>query len=53
MRLGTIIAHLLNNDEELLAILHGQASLLNVDEEELEAIIQVLIYNPKSFMEEI
>jgi len=52
MRIGRIIAHLINNEEETVAILFGMASLLNVDEDELEAIKQVLSYDPKSYLME-
>ena len=41
----------MNNEEELIAILTRQATLLGVDEDELAAILHVLTFDPKSFME--
>jgi hypothetical protein len=42
----------MNNEEELVAIIFGHASLLNVDEDELAAIKQILTQDPKSFLQE-
>ncbi|MGM7720606.1 hypothetical protein [Metabacillus sp. Hm71] len=53
MRIGSIIAHLINNEDEKIAVLTSQASLLNVDEIESKTIKQVLLFDPKSFMEGI
>ncbi|WP_299831529.1 hypothetical protein [uncultured Metabacillus sp.] len=54
MRIGSIIAHLINkdNEEEKNAVLTSKASLLNVDEIELMSIKQVLMFDDKSYMED-
>ncbi|MNF48346.1 hypothetical protein D3C84_295800 [compost metagenome] len=52
LRIGEIIAYLINNEDELLMIHFGMASLLNVDEDELSAIKEILLQDPKSFLQE-
>ncbi|WP_243387961.1 competence pheromone ComX [Bacillus kexueae] len=50
MRIAQIVHHLHKHPEELVAVLIGRASLLNVSKEELQTIKQVFMIKKEKMM---